>query len=287
MMAKQIALYGKGGAGKTTIAANLAAALAAGGRRVLLIGCSPTADSSHLLIGETVPVTLHAFLQGKVKLATEELVTAGYHGVGCIEIGEPLDNCGCSSRSISAAIDKIYEIGVIERFAPEYVIYDMPGDPGCLSELSLEKRGVDLSLIVTSADFQSMYAANRLIALQKKVAEKSGIALVINGSVSSFEDSFVEDFAAQVGLCVAAAIPRSFAVRHSELYGKTVIEAGPLSSHAYAYRGLARKIVDNGFATNSGKTEPLGAAALKEWAHEWGRRLGELEFGIISDGAGI
>ena len=132
-----------------------------------------------------------------------------------------------------------------------------------------------------------MYAANRLISLLKRAAGSSGIALIVNGSVSSFEDSFVEDFAGQVGLTVAASIPRSFAVRHSELYGKTVIEAGPLSSHAYAYRGLARQIVDVGFARNSGKAEPLDAASLKEWAHEWGRRLGELEFGIISDGAGI
>jgi nitrogenase iron protein NifH len=286
-MAKQIALYGKGGVGKTTIAANLAAALAGGSERVLLIGCSPTADSSHLLIGETVPVTLHSFIRETVRPVPAELITLGFHGVGCIEIGEPLDNCGCSSRSIAAAIDKIHEIGVIDNFAPDFIIYDMPGDLGCLSELTLDKRAVDLSLIVTSADFQAMYAANRLISLLNKAAEKSTIALVVNGSVSSFEDSFVEDFAGQVGLTVAAAIPRSFAVRHSELYGKTVIEAGPLSSHAYAYRGLARKIADDGFARRGGKPEPLDAAALKEWAHEWGRRLGELEFGIISDGAGI
>jgi nitrogenase iron protein NifH len=287
MMAKQIALYGKGGVGKTTIAANLAAALAGGIGRVLLIGCNPTADSSHLLIGETVPVTLHAFIREKVRPDPAELITLGFHGVGCIEIGEPLENCDCSSRSIASAIDKIHEIGVIDKFAPDFIIYDMPGDLGCLSELTLEKRGVDLSLIVTSADFQAMYAANRLISLLKKAAGKSQIALVVNGSVSSFEDSFVEDFAGQVGLTVAAAIPRSFAVRHSELYGKTVIEAGPLSSHAYAYRRLARLIVDDGFARSGGKTEPLDAATLKEWAHEWGRRLGELEFGIISDGAGI
>jgi len=154
MMAKQIALYGKGGVGKTTIAANLAAALAVGGTRVLLIGCSPTADSSHLLIGEKVPVTLHSFIRKKEKTDLLELITAGYLGVGCIEIGEPLDSCGCSSRSIAAAIDKIHEIEVIESFAPDFIIYDMPGDLGCLSELALEKRGVDLSLIVSSVRFK-------------------------------------------------------------------------------------------------------------------------------------
>jgi nitrogenase iron protein NifH len=285
MMAKTIAFYGKGGVGKTTIAANLAAALANVGR-TLLIGCSPTADSSHLLIGEKVPATLHSFLRRKAT-NPEELITSGFQGAGCIEIGEFPDAGGCSSRSIAAAIDKIVETGVIERFGPDYVIYDMPGDPGCLGELSPGRRGVDLSLIVTSADFQALYAANRLISFLKGGENKSGLALVVNGSVSSFEDSFVEDFAGKTGLTVAAAIPRSFVVRHSELYGKTVIEAGPLSTHAYVYRSLARQIAEDGFSRNSGKAEPLDAASLKEWAHEWGRRLGELEFGILTDGAGI
>lgn len=286
-MAQQIAIYGKGGVGKTTIAANLAAAAAVGGRRVLLIGCGPTADSSHLLIGEKIPVTLQAFLQQGADTGPQVLITEGYQGVGCIELGESLDNCGCSSRGIAAAVDRIHETGVIDSFSPDFVIYDMPGDLGCLGELTLEKRPVDLSLIVTSADFQSLYAANRLIALLRRAGGRGRVALVTNGSVSSFEDSFVEDFASQVGLAVAAAIPRSFAVRHSELYGKTVLEAGPLSFHANVYRSLARLIADEKISGSREGAEPLDGATLKGWAHEWGRRLGELEFGIISDGAGI
>lgn len=286
-MTIKIAIYGKGGVGKTTIAANLSAALAGSGRRVLLIGCNPAADSSHLLIGENVPVTLNTVLKGENNAVTEDIITVGYQEVGCLEIGESTDNCGCNSRSIAAALDKLYEGGVIERFAPDFVIYDMPGDLGCIAKIIFEKRAVDLSLIVTSADFQSIYAANRLISLLTKSIGKGGIALVVNGSGSSFEDSLVEHFARQVGLSVAAAIPRSFAVRHSELYGKTVIEAGPLSTHANVYRSLARLVSDSKIAKNRADAKPLDAAKLKEWAHEWGGRLGELEFGIISDGAGI
>jgi nitrogenase iron protein NifH len=286
-MALKIAIYGKGGVGKSTIGANLSAALAGSGRRVLLIGCNPTADSSHLLIGESVPVTLNAVVMQKGALALEEIITIGYQGVGCLEIGEPADSCGCSSRSIATALEKLSASGIIEQFAPDLVIFDMPGDLGCLGELTLDKSTVDLSLIVTSADFQSMYAANRLIAALKRGKEKSRIALVVNGSASLFEDSFVEDFARLVGITVVAKIPRSFAVRHSELYGKTVIEAGPLSSHANVYRSLARRLSEEKIANNRSALQPLDAAKLKEWAHEWGRRLGELEFGILSDGAGI
>lgn len=286
-MALKISIYGKGGVGKSTIGANLSAALAGSGWSVLLIGCNPTADSSHLLIGESVPVTLNTVLMQKGTLALEEIVTIGYQGVGCLEIGEPVDSCGCSSKSIAAALEKLSASGVIEQFAPDIVIFDMPGDLGCLGELTLDKSAVDLSLIVTSADFQSMYAANRLIAALKRGPEKSRIALVVNGSNSSFEDSFVEDFARLVGITVVANIPRSFAVRHSELYGKTVIEAGPLSSHANVYRSLARRLSEEKIASSRAELQPLDAVKLKEWAHEWGRRLGELEFGILSDGAGI
>lgn len=287
-MAKQIALYGKGGTGKTTIAANLAAALAEAGHRVLLVGCSPTADTSHLLVGELVPQTLFSYLQAAVKPAVDDIITTGYRGIGCIEAGDFQGSESCTSRSVSAALTLLGELEVVERFAPDFVVYDMPGDIGCIGETMLESLGVDLSLVVASADFQAMYAANRLIAFLSRLRHPGSLAIVINGSISSFEDSFVADFAGQVGLGVAATIPRSLTVRHSELYGKTVIEAGPLSTHAYTYRKLARLVSGGGRPGGSGVTAaPLEAARLKEWAHDWGKRLGELEFGIIQDGAGI
>lgn len=286
-MAEHIAFYGKGGSGKTTISANLAAALAETGFRVLLIGCNPTADSSLLLIGETVPHLLFHSLNRKGAPDLSSLITTGYLGIGCIETGESPEGDFCAARNVAAALKLLKKLAVVETYAPDFVIYDMPGDLGCVGETMAEAAS-DLSLVVTTADFQSLYAANRLIGLLSRSRQAKSIALVVNNSVSSFEDSFVADFAAQVGVKVAAAIPRSFAVRHSELYGKTVIEAGPLSTHAYTYRSLARKVIEGDYsAAEQRKTVPLEPARLKEWAHEWGKRLGELEFGIIQDGAGI
>jgi len=287
-MAKHIALYGKGGTGKTTIAANLSAALAEAGWRVLLVGCSPTADSSHLIVGEAIPCQLFGALPNPEVPDRDKIITSGYRGIGCIEIGESAGTDYCQSRNLAAGLKLLKELAIIETYEPNFVIYDMPGNVGCAGEMMLPESADTLSLLVTTADFQSLFAANRLIGQFSRSRRQSPLALVANGSISSFEDSFVADFADQAGIKVAVAIPRSFAVRQSELYGKTVIEAGPLSNHAYTYRKLARLIYEGGSqAYNQRNIEPLEAARLKEWAHEWGKRLGELEFGIISDGAGI
>ena len=287
-MAQQIALYGKGGTGKTTIAANLAAALAEVGHRVLLVGCNPAADTSHLLVGEAVPQTLFAYLGAEVKPPVAEIITTGYRGIGCVEAGDAPGGESCTARSVTTALKLLQELAVLETFDPAYVLYDMPGDLGCIGDGMLESLAIDISLVVTSADFQSLYAANRLIGQLSRLQHPGSLAIVSNGSISSFEDSFVADFALQVGVGIVAAIPRSLTVRHSELYGKTVIEAGPLSTHAYSYRKLARQVSDGGRLVREGlRPEPLPAATLKEWAHDWGKRLGELEFGIIQDGAGI
>jgi nitrogenase iron protein NifH len=218
---------------------------------------------------------------------SDEVITIGFQGVGCLEIGEPVNSCGCITKNIATALETVYSSGVVERFAPDCIIYDMPGDLGCLGELTLDQNGVDISIIVVSADFKSLYAANRLISLLTKEVANGGISLVVNGSVCSFENAFVEDFARLLGLSVAASIPRSFAVRHSEFYGKTVLEAGPLSTHASVYRTLARLILDEKLAKRRATAGSLDSVKFKEWAREWGERLGELEYGLISDGAGI
>ena len=286
---KDIVICGKGGVGKTTLAANIGAAMAGLGDRVLLVGCSPTADSSHLLLNGTMPMTLASLSATEKVTWTEPLISSGYLGIGCIEIGETAFGENCSSKSFAVALKKLKRVGFIADFAPDFVIYDMPGYNGCVEELLLDELGADICLLVANANFPSMYAANRHITDLTASRTKCLLALVANGSVSSFEDSFVADFAANVNVELLAAIPRSLTVRHSELYGKTVIEAGPLSTLACAYRVLAQHLRDrlSSQSSRTPKARPLEPHTLKAWAGEWGRRLGELEFGIMSDGSGI
>src|SRR5512138_1957684 len=208
-MTVKIALFGKGGTGKTTIAANLSAALAEDGQRVLLVGCGPTADSSLLLLGDASPVTLFDYLQSAHKPAANELIASGYRGIGCIETGDFHRTEHCAARSVAQAFRLLDDLELITGFHPDYVIYDLPGDIGCISTSMLDNARIDTALIVTSADYQSMYAANRYIGAIAREHAPGKIALIANGSAGSFEDSLVVDFAQQVGLQVAAAIPRS------------------------------------------------------------------------------
>lgn len=286
---KRIAIYGKGGAGKTTIAANVAAALAEQGGRVLLIGCGPAGDSSHLLLGERLPLPLASLSAPAASGWNDDRLASGFRGIGCVEVGGTSSGGGCSSKNLAAALERLEALQVYARFAPDVVLYDMPAFNGCIDDLLLAELPVDRSLVVMTADFQSLYAVNRfLAALARPGTRRLPLALATNGSTSSFEDAFVADFARLTKVPLVASIPRSFAVRQSELYGKTVIEAGPLSTHAYAYRDLARRLQDgSAAAAAAGSGVPLEPAHLKAWAHDWGKRLGELEFGILADGGGI
>lgn len=282
-MAQQIAIFGKGGAGKTTIAANLSAAMAEAGKRVLLVGCSPTADSSYLLLGKASP---HTLLDSNAGTPTD-LVAYGYRNIGCIEAGDFHQSEPCASRSIAESLQNLNRLGVMKHYAADVVLYDITGDIGCGGVALLGDLAIETALLVASADFQSMFAANRCATVISRVLPGTTLALVANGNVSSFEDSLVADYARRIGLPLAAAIPRSLVVRHSELYGKTVIEAAPLSTHAYAYRRLATWLTNLPLGDSGKPLRPLSFDELKTWARSWGERLGELEFGIIQDGAGI
>jgi nitrogenase iron protein NifH len=133
----------------------------------------------------------------------------------------------------------------------------------------------------------SFYAANSFIRNIARQPGETSVAIIGNALTGSFEESFVGDFARQVKTKVAGFVPRSLVVRHSELYGKTTIESAPESTQAQLYRRLAHQIIAERANSQGDAINPLSVVDLKSWAHGWGDRLGELEFGIIQDGAGI
>lgn len=289
-MAKHIAVYGKGGVGKSTLAANLSAALAELDKGVVLVGCDPKCDSANLLHTEKQRPSIMELVASGNRPTLDSLVTPGFRGIASIEVGDPFLTGECASKGVSRAFEILRELDAFDRLDPDLVLYDIPGDQGCAAFTTLAVNpSVRQAFVVTSSDFMSLYAANNIFRMIGRLRDGNPIAgaLIANGLNGPFEESLIDDFARQVNSRVIGAIPRSQVVKQCELYGKTVIEAAPLSNHAYVYRRLARHITDDSLIADLPVPSPLPPNDLKTWARSWGDRIYELENGIIRDGGGI
>ena len=126
---RKIAIYGKGGIGKSTTTSNLSAALAKKGYQVMQIGCDPKADSTkNLMGGKRIPTVLEQIKTKGEELTLEDIVFKGFGGVLCVESGGPTPGVGCAGRGIISAFEKLEELEAFETYQPDIVIYDVLGD---------------------------------------------------------------------------------------------------------------------------------------------------------------
>ena len=129
---KKIAIYGKGGIGKSTTTSNLSAALASRGLRVMQIGCDPKADSTkNLMGGERIPTVLDQIREKEEGVTLDDIAFRGYGDVVCVESGGPTPGIGCAGRGIITAFEKLEELDAYETFQPDIVLYDVLGDVVC------------------------------------------------------------------------------------------------------------------------------------------------------------
>ncbi|NEW93829.1 nitrogenase iron protein NifH [Rhodopseudomonas sp. BR0M22] len=271
---KHIAIYGKGGIGKSTTTSNISAALAEAGYRVVQIGCDPKSDSTTILRGgEDLPTVLDS-LRDSGRPSIADVSATGFGGVLCIEAGGPVPGVGCAGRGINAAVDLLHELKLFEEFKPDYVLYDVLGDVVCGGFAVPIRNGIaESAFVVTSSDFMAIFAANNLFKAISKYAPSGGARLggvIANSIQTSYASSLIDDFAARTGTKVVGYVPRSLAVAQSELYGQTVIEAAPQSEQADVYRQLARHIAGDHPVSIP---KPLDGPALKDWAKQWGDRV--------------
>lgn len=245
---KKIAIYGKGGIGKSTTVSNISAAMAAMGLTVLQIGCDPKADSSRTLTGgNNIPTVLDVLREnGDAEL--EELVVQSSTGVLCVESGGPVPGVGCAGRGIITAFEKLEELEAYEIYKPDVVLYDVLGDVVC-GGFAMPIRGgyADEVCIVTSGEMMALYAATN-VAHAVKSFGKRGYAslrgLILNAKNIEREDELVDQAAAEMDASVIYRLPRHPLVQEAEAQGKTVVEAFPDSDMAEHYKRLALRLLE-------------------------------------------
>ena len=229
----KLAIYGKGGIGKSTMTSNLAAAFAYLGKKVIQIGCDPKADSTLNLLGGKLlePVMNYLREHDDDPQAIEEISRVGYGGVLCIETGGPTPGLGCAGRGIIATFDLLEDMGLFEQYEPDVVLYDVLGDVVCGGFAAPIREGyADQVLIVTSGEKMALYAANNINTAVKNFADRSYAkvkGVILNRRNVPGEEEKVRAFAAERGLAIVGDIPRSDDINRFEEEGKTVVEGNP------------------------------------------------------------
>lgn len=245
---KKIAIYGKGGIGKSTTTSNLSAALSHLGYKVMQIGCDPKADSTkNLMKGKFIDTVLDVMNEKGDDLELSDIVFKGYNGVLCVEAGGPTPGVGCAGRGIIATFEKLEELNAFEVYKPDIVIYDVLGDVVCGGFSMPIRNGYAKEVyIVTSGEMMSMYAASNISTAVNQFKNRGYASLkglILNAKNVEDEKTLVSNLADEINSEVFHYIPRDRIVQLSENDGKTVIEKDNSCEMAIVYLDLAKKIV--------------------------------------------
>ncbi|MGN0335834.1 MAG: AAA family ATPase [Lachnospiraceae bacterium] len=244
----KIAVYGKGGIGKSTTVSHVAAALAQKGLKVMQIGCDPKADSTVLLRGsEKMKTVLELVRERKNDFTLEDMVKEGYAGVICVEAGGPAPGTGCAGRGIIAALEKLGEKGAYETYEPDVVLYDVLGDVVCGGFTMPMRPGyAEYVFVITSGENMSIHAAANIAAAVEGFKDR-GYAkfggLILNRRNVRNEEEKVSELAEDLNSRIVGTLDRSETVTEAEELGKTVLEAFPDSEMAGQYRRLADRMM--------------------------------------------
>jgi nitrogenase iron protein NifH len=248
---RQCAIYGKGGIGKSTTTQNLVAGMAELGKKVMIVGCDPKADSTRLILHSKAQTTvMHLAAEaGTVEdLELEDVLSVGYGGIKCVESGGPEPGVGCAGRGVITAINFLEEEGAYEEDL-DFVFYDVLGDVVCGGfAMPIRENKAQEIYIVVSGEMMAMYAANNIAKGIVKYANSGGVrlaGLICNSRNTDREDELIEALSARLNTHMIHFVPRDNAVQHAEIRRMTVIEYNPKCKQADEYRTLAQKVIDN------------------------------------------
>jgi len=247
---RKIAIYGKGGIGKSTTTQNTVAGLVEAGNKIMVVGCDPKADSTRLLLnGLAQRTVLDTLREEGEDVVLEDVLKEGYGGTLCTESGGPEPGVGCAGRGIITSINLLEQLGAYENEKLDYVFYDVLGDVVCGGFAMPMREGKAQEIyIVVSGEMMAMYAANNICKGIVKFAESGGIrlgGLICNSRAVDYEKEMIEVLAEKLGTQMIHFVPRENVVQRAEINRKTVIEYEPTHAQADEYRMLAKKIHEN------------------------------------------
>jgi nitrogenase iron protein NifH len=248
---RQIAIYGKGGIGKSTVAANLSMAFRQRGLQVMQVGCDPKRDSTRTLTGgRLIPTVLETY-RDELRLGRdayaidlEQIVFPGQEGILCVESGGPEPGIGCAGRGVLTAMQILRDLRAFEVYGLDVVLYDVLGDVVCGGFAQPIRHGYAEEIyLVCSGEFMSLYAANNIARAIKRLgrADGAGLAGLICNSRGDeeLERTVLTSFAHRLGTRLVHLIPRAREVQLCEVGGHTVLEGAPDSAASSAFRHLA------------------------------------------------
>lgn len=246
---RQIAIYGKGGIGKSTTTQNLTAGLVEHGKKVMVVGCDPKADSTRLLLGGLAQKTVLDTIRDEGEdIELDRIVRTGFGGTRCVESGGPEPGVGCAGRGIITSINMLENLGAYTEDL-DYVFYDVLGDVVCGGFAMPIREGKAKEIyIVASGEMMALYAANNIAKGIKRYARTGGVRLggiICNSRNVDRELELLRAFAAELGTQLLYFVPRDNIVQRAEINRKTVIEYSPDSHQAQEYRNLAEAVINN------------------------------------------
>lgn len=247
-MMYKLAIYGKGGIGKSTMTSNLAAAFSFLGKKVIQIGCDPKADSTmNLLGGKPIEPVMDMLREEKDPKGIEDIARVGYGGVVCIETGGPTPGLGCAGRGIITTFQILKKLKLIETVKPDVVLFDVLGDVVCGGFAAPIREGyADEVMIVTSGEKMALYAANNINTAVKNFEDRSYAkvrGVLLNKRNVPDEDEKVRAFADERDISVIGVIPRSDDINRAEEQGQTVVEMDPDLPISHRFIELAQRLI--------------------------------------------
>jgi nitrogenase iron protein NifH len=249
MTMRQVAIYGKGGIGKSTTTQNLTAGLATMGKQIMVVGCDPKADSTRLLLGGLAQKSvLDTLREEGDDVDLDSILKPGFGGIRCVESGGPEPGVGCAGRGIITSINMLESLGAYTDDL-DYVFYDVLGDVVCGGFAMPIREGKAREIyIVASGEMMALYAANNIAKGVQKYANSGGVRLggiICNSRKVDKELDLLEAFAKELGSQLIHFVPRDNMVQRAEIHKKTVIEFDSTAAQAEEYRQLAKKIDEN------------------------------------------